>query len=220
MHYSNRLNLVLFDLDGTLVDTAPDLAYALNQTLKRYGRDPLPFEKIRPHVSHGGVALIRAGFGLEPEHSDFQEYRQEFLTIYEQNISRETTLFPGMQEVLIALEERGIAWGIVTNKPTWLTNPLMEQIGLAQRAACIISGDTTKNSKPHPEPILYACQQVGYPPEECLYIGDAARDIEAGNSAGTTTIIARFGYIAENDNPDVWGADGGIDEPGQILEWV
>ena len=220
MPYSNRVNLVLFDLDGTLVDTAPDLAYALNQTLKRYGRHSLPLEKIRSHVSHGGTALIRAGFEMEPEHSDFQRYRQEFLTIYEQNISRETTLFPGMEEVLSTLEERGIAWGIVTNKPTWLTNPLMEEIGLVQRAACIISGDTTKNSKPHPGPILHACEQVGYPPEECLYIGDAARDIEAGNSAGTTTIIARFGYIAEHDKPDAWGADGCIDEPGQILKWL
>lgn len=212
------VRLVLFDLDGTLADTAPDLAYALNQTLLRHGHEALPFERIRPHVSHGGVALIRAGFGIEPEHPEFQRYREDMLAVYQQNIARETTLFPGMTEVLEQLERHRIPWGIVTNKPAWLTDPLMAGMGLNQRAACIVSGDTTANSKPHPEPILHACGLTGITPHECLYIGDAERDIAAGRAAGTTTLAALFGYLDQHDRPENWGADDSVASPAQILE--
>ncbi len=159
------IRLVLFDLDGTFADTAPDLAYALNQTLKKHGRDELPFDEIRPHVSHGGIALIRAGFGINPDQPRFEEYRQDLLTVYKKNISRETRLFPGMDQVLAQFESLQLPWGIVTNKPDWLTDPLMEEMGLTRRAACIVSGNTTANSKPHPEPILYACRLVGCSPK-------------------------------------------------------
>lgn len=213
-----RIRLILFDLDGTLADTAPDLAYALNQTLALHGKEPLNFEQIRPHVSHGGIALIRAGFGIEPDHPEFEKYRQDLLAIYLDNIARETALFPGMDEVISFFERNNLSWGIVTNKPDWLTDPLMEKMGLTERAACIVSGNTTDNSKPHPEPILHACRLVGFKPDESLYIGDAERDIEAGRRAGTATLTALFGYLTEADQPDEWGADGTIDHPIEILE--
>lgn len=212
------IRLVLFDLDGTLADTAPDLAYALNQTLIRHGRKALSFEQIRPHVSHGGVALIRAGFGIEPEHPEFQRYRDDMLAIYQDNIAHKTSLFAGMEQVLERLEQHAIGWGVVTNKPAWLTDPLMAGMGLSRRAACIVSGDTTPNSKPHPGPILYACELTGTPPRECLYIGDAERDIIAGREAGTSTVTALFGYLSAGDRPDTWGADDSIASPAQILD--
>ncbi|MET0087290.1 MAG: HAD-IA family hydrolase [Sedimenticola sp.] len=218
--HGRPIRVVLFDLDGTFADTAPDLAFALNQTLIRHGRQPLPDAVIRPHVSHGGKALIRLGFGIEPEHPDFEIYRKDLLEIYRNNIHRETALFPGMDDVLNTLERHGIAWGIVTNKPSWLTDPLMQSMGLDDRAACIVSGDTTSNSKPHPEPILHACRIAGGEAAECLYIGDAERDIEAGRVAGTATLTALFGYIGEDDNPDNWGADGSVATPVEILEWM
>ncbi|MES9962725.1 MAG: HAD-IA family hydrolase [Candidatus Sedimenticola sp. 20ELBAFRAG] len=214
------IRVVLFDLDGTFADTAPDLAYALNQTLIRHGRDALPLEDIRPHVSHGGKALIQAGFQIEPEHPDFETYRQDLLEIYRENIHRETTLFPGMEQLLSTLEDNGIAWGIVTNKPSWLTNPLMQSMQLDRRAACIVSGDTTANSKPHPEPILHACELAGGSAAECLYVGDAERDIEAGRVAGTATLTALFGYIGDEDKPGEWGADGSVDTPTEIISWL
>lgn len=211
------IRLVLFDLDGTFADTAPDLAYALNCTLERHGRAPLPFDQIRPHVSHGGIALVRAGFGIDQDDPGFEQYRQDLLSIYKGNINRETRLFPGMAEVLGGLESRQLPWGIVTNKPDWLTDPLMEAMGLAQRAACIISGNTTAHSKPHPEPILYACRSLDCPPEACLYVGDAERDIEAGRRAGTATLTALFGYLDDGDTPEQWGADGEVNHPIEIL---
>jgi len=213
--------IVLFDLDGTFADTAPDLAHALNQTLHLHGESTISLEQIRPAVSHGGIALIKLGFGIEPDNDGFEEKRQDLLRFYVEDICRHTTLFPGMELLLEQLDQHQIPWGIVTNKPEWLTNPLMEQLQMTARAACIVSGDTTANSKPHPEPILYACEQAGgHNPSECIYIGDAKRDIEAGNCAGTTTLIAMFGYIDEDDNPEEWGADGAIDHPAQILEWL
>ena len=218
-HCCNRtIRLVLFDLDGTLADTAPDLAYALNRTLEQFNRPTLSFEAIRPHVSHGGIAMIRAGFGIEPDHPDFQTYRNHFLEVYKENIARETQLFPGMDRVIETFENLGIPWGIVTNKPAWLTDPLMEAMALTKRAACIISGDTTPYSKPHPHPIHHACQLADRTPQECLYIGDAARDIEAGKNAGTATLTALFGYLSETDDPDSWEADAKIQHPLEILE--
>ncbi len=213
--------IVLFDLDGTFADTAPDLAYALNRTLKLHGRDPLPYSRIRPVVSHGGAALIRLGFGLEPDAQGFEPLRQDLLRFYREHIQRETVLFPGMEQVVDELERQGIRWGIVTNKPAWLTEPLLEALGMAQRAACIVSGDTTPNKKPHAEPILHACKLAGgHTPQECLYIGDARRDIESGHNAGTATLVALFGYLSEDDHPEQWNADGAIDHPLQILDWL
>jgi phosphoglycolate phosphatase len=214
------IRLVLFDLDGTFADTAPDMAYALNQTLEQNGREPLPLETIRPHVSHGGVALIRLGFGIEPDDSQFPRLRQQFLDCYRNNLTRGTSLFSGIDQLITRLEQQDIGWGIVTNKPGWLTDPLMQQLALDSRAACVVSGDTTANAKPHPEPILHACNLHGTAPEQTLYIGDAERDIIAGNAAGTTTLVAMFGYIGAAERPETWQADGSISTPLQVLDWL
>lgn len=213
--------LVLFDLDGTFADTAPDLAHALNQTLELHDRHAMSLEQIRPGVSHGSFALIRLGFGIEPDDSRFEPLRQELLGFYTKDICLHTKLFPGMEELINQLDQNDIPWGIVTNKPEWLTNPLMELLGMSERAVCIVSGDTTANSKPHPEPILHACRLAGdYNPVDCIFVGDAKKDIEAGNSAGVTTLVAMFGYIDTDDRPEEWEADGYIDHPSQILAWL
>ncbi len=217
---NSSYSAILFDLDGTLADTAPDLAAALNHTLKQHGRKMLSLEQIKPAVSHGGAALIRLGFNLEPEDSGFEPLRQELLATYRTNIGRQTTLFPGMPELLEQLEQNGLSWGVVTNKPAWLTDPLMQHLGLTQRAGSIVSGDTTSHSKPHPEPILHACREIGSNPAECIYIGDAKRDIEAGKNAGTTTLVAMFGYLGADDHPTEWQADGQIKQPADILSWA
>jgi len=198
---------VLFDLDGTLADTAPDLAYALNRTLRYFGEPELSYERIRPVVSHGGIALIRLGFGIEPGSPSFEEKRQYLLDVYARNLLRETALFPGIAEGLSHLEDRDIPWGIVTNKPAWLTDPLMAAMQLTQRAGSIVSGDTCTNRKPHPEPILHACAQLRRPPEQTWYIGDAGRDMQAGRTAGCLTVAALYGYLHPEDPPDDWDAD-------------
>jgi len=211
---------ILFDLDGTVADTAPDLAFALNETLKLNNKLPLPFEKIRPVVSHGGRALIELGFSYSPEHEHYETVRQQLLDIYLNNIARETVLFPGMAELLEALETNDLPWGIVTNKPGWLTDPLMDALELTHRAACIVSGDTTSNSKPHPEPMYYACQQANLDPKHCVYVGDAERDIEAGRAAGMKTVAALFGYLLEDDDPTTWKADFSINHPMELLDFI
>ena len=214
------IKAVLFDLDGTFADTAPDLAAALNQVLIEEGEPALPFEIIRPVVSHGGNALIRLGFNFNEQHADFERLKKRLLTIYQNNLSNLTTVFDGIKELLDTLESKQISWGIVTNKPAWLTDPLMEQMGYTNRAATIVSGDTTQESKPHPEPLFYACREMSCQPSECLYIGDAERDIIAGNSAGMTTITALFGYIEPNDTPENWGADAMIEHPKEIESFL
>ncbi|MHB8453137.1 MAG: HAD family hydrolase [Acidiferrobacterales bacterium] len=214
------IRTVLFDLDGTLADTAPDLGLALNALLHEQGLAPLPYERIRPEASHGARALLRLGFGITPEHPRYDALRHRFLELYAAGLCRETRLFPGISELLAALRQRGLNWGIVTNKPAFLTEPLVRELGLAEAAACVVSGDTTANAKPHPEPLLHACARAGSTPSECLYVGDAARDIEAGRVAGMQTLVALFGYIGERDDPNSWGADGLVPSPAGILEWI
>ncbi len=216
----NHTSTVLFDLDGTLLDTAPDLAAALNATLQLNERAALPFDMIRPVVSHGGRALIELGFGLDPQHPEFEPLRKQLLDLYQANIAVHTALFPGMAEVLDELEHRGIRWGVVTNKPGWLTEPLLDALALDSRAACIVSGDTLKERKPHPAPLLHACKLAGCQPGETLYVGDAERDIEAGRNAGMRTLVALFGYLMEHDRPEQWGADALIEHPADILHHV
>ncbi len=214
------IQAVLFDLDGTFADTAPDLAAALNQVLQEQGKSALPFEHIRPVVSHGGIALIKLGFDIPQESPEFEALRQRLLAIYKNNISQLTRLFEGMDELVTELENSDIAWGIVTNKPGWLTNPLMVQLGYSQRAGTIVSGDTTKERKPHPEPLLYACREINCQPEQCLYVGDAQRDIIAGKRAGMKTLGALFGYIEADDDPQTWGADALIKHPREIKSFL
>lgn len=216
---SATVRTVLFDLDGTLADTAPDMAFALNVVREEIGLPALPFSAIRPVVSHGATALVRLALD-EPQSEHFETLRKRFLEVYRGHLTRETRLFPGMDEVLRSIEEHHLNWGVVTNKPAWLTEPLLDQLGLTQRAACIVSGDTTPERKPHPAPMLYACQKAGSQGAQCLYIGDAQRDIEAGKNAGMHTLVALFGYISEADEPYLWNADAMIQHPLEILEWI
>lgn len=215
-----RCRAVLFDLDGTLADTAPDLAGALNALLAELGRPPLPFVAIRPHVSHGARALLRFGLDVERETPGYEALLQRFLALYRGAIAAQTRLFDGMPALLAATEARGLPWGVVTNKPAWLTGPLMAALGLTARAGCIVSGDTTAHAKPHPEPLLHASRVLAVPPAACLFVGDAERDIEAGRRAGMRTLVARFGYLGPDDRPESWGADGFVDTPGEILAWL
>ncbi|MEJ2574261.1 MAG: HAD-IA family hydrolase [Gammaproteobacteria bacterium] len=217
---SPAIRTVLFDLDGTLADTAPDLGYALNYLLREQQRPPLPFERIRPVVSHGATALVRLGFGLDPNEPLFAALRDRLLSLYQQHLARETRLFAGMAEVLAYIETQDMNWGVVTNKPAFLTEPLIAALGLAARAACIVSGDTTANKKPHPEPLLHACRLAGSKAAQCLYIGDAERDVRAGHRAGMHTLVAMFGYIGDQDRPDCWGADALVNSPTDIIDWI
>ncbi|KPK10017.1 MAG: phosphoglycolate phosphatase [Acidithiobacillales bacterium SG8_45] len=217
---ASAIRTVLFDLDGTLADTAPDLALALNTLLEQTGNAPLPYERIRQEASYGGTALVRLGFGLNPEDDAFAELRQRFLHLYQSHICIDTRLFDGMESVLDEISSANMNWGIVTNKPAYLTDPLVKLLGLTDKAAAVVSGDTTNNSKPHPEPLLHACELAGSRPEQCLYVGDAQRDIEAGQRAGMKTLVATFGYIRDDDNTDEWGADGAIASPKELIEWI
>jgi phosphoglycolate phosphatase len=216
----NNVRTVLFDLDGTLADTAPDLGFALNELLREHDRPALPFDRIRPVASHGARALIELGFGVDPDDPRFAALRTRFLEIYRANLTRETRLFPGMRELLDAIRTRGMNWGIVTNKPAFLTEPLVEQLGLGSAASAIVSGDTVPNRKPHPEPMLLACRTAGSNAAQCLYVGDAERDIAAGRNAGMKTLVALYGYIGSGEAPEKWGADGMVRRPDEILNWI
>jgi phosphoglycolate phosphatase len=215
-----RYSSVLFDLDGTLLDTAPDLAHALNLVRAEEGLEALPYERIRPQVSNGARALVLLGFGGDERHPRFEIRRQRLLAFYRDNLCRETRLFAGMESVLTTIERTGGRWGVVTNKPGWLTEPLLAQLGLLARAACVVSGDTVARRKPHPDPLLHAAQLAATAPANCVYIGDARRDAEAARAAGMGMLAAAFGYIEPTEDPAEWGADAIIATPAQILDWI
>lgn len=216
---TNLINTVLFDLDGTLVDTAPDLAHALNLQLKRHGKLPLAYEAIRPFASHGSRGLVGLGFAITPKDDNFLAMRDEYLSIYESVFTRSPVLLPGMAGLLQAIETKGLKWGIVTNKPRRFTLPLIESMGmdLSKRAASVVSGDDASQPKPSPATLLLACSQVGVKPKNCMYVGDAERDIIAGKAAGMQTVAALFGYIDVTDKPAEWGADVLIKTPTELL---
>ena len=211
------LQLVLFDLDGTLLDTAPDLGLALNMQRERHGLPPLPQDTIRPYASHGSKGLLSVGFSLTPEHVNFGDMREEYLAIYDEVMTQSPELFDGIQEMLEAIERRGLRWGIVTNKPRRFTGPILKKIGLESRAACVVCGDDAARAKPHPDTLLKACELTGRRVDECLYVGDAERDIQAGKAAGMRTVISLYGYIDDADKPHEWEADGVIQHPSELL---
>ena len=213
------MTAVLFDLDGTLLDTARDMATAMNALRAEASLPALPFESVRPYVSHGATAMVRLGFPQlrEPE---FNVLRDRFLILYRDCLAEETQLFAGMPELLGALELAGIPWGIVTNKPTWLTEPLLDALQLRERAGSLVCGDTFPERKPHPRPLLHAAAELAVAPESCLFVGDAERDIKAARAAQMRALIARFGYIGPADRIDEWLADGCIDSPLEILDWL
>lgn len=214
------LRCVLFDLDGTLLDTLPDLAFALNAVRAEEGLEPLPLALIRPTVSHGARGMVRLGFGEDQDETTLQRRAERLIGIYSQHLAERTCLFDGVAEVLKAIQSQGQLWGVVTNKRRDLTWPLLKQLGLDKKAACVVCGDEVPRPKPHPEALWLACQRAQVEPTECVYVGDAQRDIEAGRCAGMRTLVALYGYLAEDSDPQSWGADGLVESPYQILAWL
>lgn len=214
------LETVLFDLDGTLLDTAPDLIGAANELLAEHDRPQLAPGAYGPVVSHGSAAMIARSFDLSPDDARMDPLRQRFLTLYRNRISLLTRPFQGIPELLDQLDAAGLRWGVVTNKPAWLTEPLLQDLQLARRAACIVSGDTVPGRKPDPRPITHACELLGIAPQRAVVVGDARRDVSAGQLAGAATIVALFGYISAEDAPTYWGADGLIGHPRELTRWL
>ena len=211
------IEAVLFDLDGTIADSAPDLGAALNFLLVEEGKAPLGLEHTRPHTSSGVRGMLGKGFDLRPGDADYAELAKRFLDHYDRLLCQHTTLFPGILDLLDDLDERGIRWGIVTNKTQRFTLPLIEGLGLRQRAACIISGDSSPRAKPHPDPLLLACVAAQVAPAHSIYVGDDLRDIMAGRSAGLGTVAAAYGYLGAGTPIEDWQADAVVTRPEQII---
>jgi 2-phosphoglycolate phosphatase len=211
------IDAVLFDLDGTLVDTAPDMGTALNNLLIEENLEPLPLVTIRPLVSQGGLVLTRLGFAGKVPDVEIEPLRLRYLQHYHAIVADESRLFDGYAEILDELETRSIPWGIVTNKPEWLTHPLLEQLDLALRTGVVIGGDTLQQRKPHPLPLQVAAERLGVSCNNCVYVGDDERDIVAGKAASMKTLVAAYGYIEDADSIEGWEADGVIDQPHDLL---
>lgn len=214
------VDLMLFDLDGTVMDTAPDMGASLNLLRAEHNLPPLTQDRIRPYVSHGAPALLKLGFGIEPQDARFSEMRTRYLAIYRQNLMEETRLFHGMAGVLDAFDARKLPWGIVTNKPGWLTEPLLELAGLSKRVACLVSGDTIARRKPHPDPLLHAAALCKVDARACAYVGDAEGDVQSAHAAGMLAVVAQYGYLGEEDRPDNWKPDHMIKHPSELLAWL
>jgi phosphoglycolate phosphatase len=203
---TGRCSAVLFDLDGTLVDTAPDMVAVLQELQRSHGLDPVDYELGRAYVSNGALGLLGLGFPYI-EHTVGSELHTEYLERYALRVCETSTLFPGLANLLEALDAAGLPWGVVTNKPAYLTDPLLDRLALAARSACTVSGDTLPQRKPDPAPLLHACELAGLLPQNTVYVGDASRDIEAGRNAGMATVAAGYGYITPDDDARSWGAD-------------
>lgn len=214
------INTLFFDLDGTLFDTAPEFLIALNQLRNQHHKEPITLEALRPWVSYGAQGILKQGFGITPESSHYPKIHQEFLGLYSDGLGKNTKLFEGFEEILEFWMGEGNKWGIVTNKPGWLTEPLLKNIGFWDQAHVIVSGDTVSQPKPEPDSLLYACAQIHALPEKTLYVGDAARDIEAGRRAGMKTIGALYGYIPEEEDPRLWQADYYIERPEELRQYL
>jgi len=215
-----HLRGVLFDLDGTLLDTAPDLVLACNTAAVEFGLSPQPLEALKPRVSNGAPAMLAHILEASRQAADFDALLARMHRLYEDNIAVHTRLFAGMDAVLDEVESRGLSWGIVTNKHARFTEPLLRSLGLHARAGCAISGDTLSESKPHPMPMLEACRRINVAPAACVYIGDARRDIEAGQNAGMAALAALYGYVPADDPAHRWGADALLKEPLDLLAWL
>ena len=214
------VDAVLFDLDGTLADTAGDLAGALNRVRADHGKPPLPVEALRPYASAGARGLLGAGMDLKPDDAGYAAARDAFLAHYAAGLTTTTHLFEGVEPMLAAIESRGLAWGIVTNKAERYTGPVVVALGLAHRAGTIVCGDTTPHAKPHPAPLLHAASALRLPPARCIYVGDDRRDVEAGNAAGMPTLVAHWGYLGTADPPSAWPAHGWLDAPRDLIGWL
>lgn len=211
---------VLLDLDGTFADTFPSLRHALEEAMAKHGLAPAPAEALRPLVSRGARAMAKSACGENMDEDALDEIVAHFLDIYRDDVAYHTRLMDGMQNVVDELHQRAIPWGIVTNKLRLYTEPLMAALDPAARAACIVSGDSTANAKPHPQPLLHACRLLAIAPAECVYVGDAENDVVAARRAGMRSVVALYGYIASDDDPHGWRADATIDAPADLLAWI
>jgi 2-phosphoglycolate phosphatase len=214
------IRAVLFDLDGTLADTAPDMARTVNLLRLRRGLAPVPLAQVRPHVSKGARGMICSAFEISVEHPDFQGLREEFLEVYSDNLCIDTCLFPGMDGLLEDLERRGMPWGVVTNKFERFARPVMAGLGLAERAAVVVGGDTCPRAKPFPDPLLFAASRIEVEPGSALYVGDDERDVQAARAAGMPVLVAGYGYLGDGPPAEAWGADGIVDSASGIGEWL
>ena len=217
---SGSSSAVLFDLDGTLIDSAPDLAGAANDLRASHGLSAMPYAKLRPMVGSGARGMVGAAFDVTPEDNRFAELRDAFLARYAQRLLQQTVVFAAMAPVLDSLDAAGVRWGIVTNKATRFAQPVINGLGLAQRAAVFIAGDTTPYAKPHPAPLLEAARRLVLPPAACVYVGDDLRDVEAGRAAGMATLAAAWGYLGQGEAIADWGADSILSSPAQLLHWL
>lgn len=214
------VSAVLFDLDGTLADSAGDLAAAVNRIRAERGLAPVSVDLLRPHASAGARGLLGAGMGIKPDDAEYPSVRDTFLDYYAAALDRTTRLFDGVAELIEALDARSLAFGIVTNKATRFTQRVVAALGLDRRAGAVVSGDTTAHPKPHPAPLLHAAALLHVAPEACVYVGDDLRDVTAGNAAGMATIVAEYGYLGEAGCADAWPATGWIDKPLALLDWL
>ena len=216
----SRARAVLFDLDGTLADTAPDLGRALNRVRAINGLAPMPLAITRPYTSSGARGLLKVGFGLDPEDERYEALKLQFLDFYAAEICVDTRLFDGMAELLAQLDQDRLPWGVVTNKAERFTLPLLQGLRLGARAACVVGGDTAARAKPHPDPLLHAAAALRLPPAACLYVGDDLRDVTAARAAGMPVIAAKYGYLGDGGAIESWQADAIIDHPLQVLDFL
>ena len=216
----SRTRAVLFDLDGTLADTAPDLARALNHVRAANGLAPMPLAVTRPYTSSGARGLLKVGFGMEPEDERYEALKLQFLDFYAAAICVDTRLFEGMAELLDQLDQDRLPWGVVTNKAERFTLPLLQGLRLGERAACVVGGDTAARAKPHPDPLLHAAASLQLPPSACLYVGDDLRDVQAARAAGMRVLAAKYGYLGDGGSIESWQADAIIEHPRQVLDFL
>ena len=212
------IQAVLFDLDGTLADTALDLGGALNTLLARHGLPKKSMDEIRTQASHGAAGLLKLGAGITPDNPDYAQWRTEYLDEYDSRYAQDTALFDGVNKLIAELDKRGIKWGIITNKPMRFTDKLVPKLGFVIPPAVVVSGDTCGESKPSVKPMFHACEQIQINPQHTLYVGDAERDIQAGRNAGMKTILAEWGYIAPEDRTETWQPDYRISSPLDLLK--
>ena len=215
-----NISAVLFDLDGTLADTAPDMVRTVNAMRLARALAPVPLEQVRPYVSQGARGMIGAAFGVRPEDAGFAAMREEFLTTYAQNLCVDTRLFPEMPELLDRLEAKGMAWGVVTNKFERFAKGVIDGLGLGTRSAVLVGGDTCGRAKPFPDPLLHAAEHLGLRPNTVLYVGDDERDVQAARAAGMPVVAAGYGYLGDGPHPSRWGADGVVASPAEIATWA
>lgn len=213
-----EVQAVLFDLDGTLIDSAPDLGGAADEMRIRRGWDSLPMAAYRPHAGSGARGMLQVAFDVTPDHADYDTLREEFYVAYEARLTRHTRPFDEVPPLIDALEQRGLAWGVVTNKAHRFADPLVAAMPLLRRAASVVCGDTTPHAKPHPAPLLEAALRLGVAPQRCIYVGDDERDIVAGLAAGMGTVAATYGYLGAKTDPSEWGAHAAIKSPGELLQ--